>query len=109
MFINTASNNAVIAKIIGDQLEVVLEESQIDLATCQSSEKTDRYIFFKRETNVCYLLDETHGLTTTTLELDKNGVIRCLLADKSGVLVVLNNVEKQGKSNSEMVYYIQLN
>ena len=45
---------------------------------------------------------------TTTLELDKNGVIRCLLADKSGVLVVLNNVEKQGKSNSEMVYYIQL-
>lgn len=109
LFINTASNNAVIAKIIGNQLEVVLEETQIDLATCQSSEKSDRYIFFKRQTNMCYLLDETLGLSTTTLELDESGVIRCLLANKNGVLVVLNNVDKQGNLNSEVIYYIHYN
>ena len=109
LFINTASNNAVIAKIIGNQLEVVLEETQIDLATCQSSEKSDRYIFFKRQTNMCYLLDETLGLSTTTLELDESGAIRCLLANKNGVLVVLNNVDKQGNLNSEVIYYIHYN
>lgn len=109
LFINTASNNAVIAKIIGNQLEVVLEETQIDLATCQSSEKSEKYIFFKRQTNTCYLLDETLGLNTTSLELDESGVIRCLLADKNGVLVVLNNADKQGKLNSEIIYYIYCN
>lgn len=107
LFINTASNNAVIAQIIGNQLEVVLEETQIDLATCQSFEKPDRYIFFKRQTNTCYLLDGTQGVVTTTLELDESGVIRCLLADKSGVLVVLNNTDGQGKLNAETIYYIR--
>lgn len=101
VYIKNISNYAVIGKIVGDSIEPIVMERNLELSLNQTD--SDTPFFYIRSTNKCYILDaETGDIVTIELQIGNNYSIMCILANKKNILLICN-----ADDETDYMYYIK--
>ena len=102
IYIYNYSNQTVIGKLLDNRIEPLLQDSNVELSNERSINDPNSYVFYKRLTNKCYVLDSKKGeITTIPLQIKNDFTITYALAEKDKMIVILSS-----ENNDRMMYYV---